>query len=122
VDLLADLAGGDGDYLRQVQLEVGGVGQHPAHRAEYQRVHHEIPAGDRPGDEPPGPPRAGAGEGVLTGLRGRQMCAQLLPDTVHDVGVDEAVDDRRPVASEYGADVLGGRGGWQVRDAHVGER
>ena len=44
MDRLRRLARADGDGLGQVQLDVGGVPEEGAGRAERQRVHDELPA------------------------------------------------------------------------------
>src|SRR6185312_9949417 len=122
VQRLLRLAGPDADHLRQVQLiAVAGAVEESVAGGEDRRMHDELAAGRRAGDERAGARGLQAGERVASVAGRLDVGIDLGADAGEAGGVQHVVEDEGAVAVEDGGDFGGRRVGGQVLEAgHAG--
>lgn len=108
---LGGLARSDGDQLREVQLEAGGMAEDPARRGEDERVGHHLARRCGAGDEGAGASGVVAREVVGPGGRGFGEGSDLVVEPVEQPRGRDLVDDAGAVAGQDLRDLLGPSGG-----------
>ncbi len=119
VDRLRCLPGADGDGLGQVQLDVGGVPEERARRPQRQRVHDQLAAAGRAGDERARAPRPVAAEVVGPGRGGVEVGAELGLDPLQERRRRHPVDDDCAVTPDCRRHLVRAGVAAEVGDGHA---
>lgn len=115
---LRRLAWIDRDHLREMKLEARRIRQQRAHRVEHDRMHDELAARWRSGDETAGPPRFSARKVVRSERRRIDPRRHLVVNPIEDCRRHEPIDDGDPALGERRGNLGRGRRRRKVRNAH----